>query len=68
MKYYSKEGETVDGICWNYYGKTAGVVETVLATNRGLASYGAVLPAGVVIELPEISSSSTDKTVQRLWE
>ena len=37
MIYVSKDGETLDFICWLYYGRTAGVVEKVLLVNRHLA-------------------------------
>ncbi|MDT8428482.1 MAG: tail protein X [Pseudomonadales bacterium] len=54
MLYRAKEGEMVDEICWLRYGKTRGVVEKVLAANPGLAAKGPRLPAGTLVELPEI--------------
>ncbi len=62
----SKQGDTVDLICWQHYGKTAVVTEAVLTANPGLASLPVVLPAGVLINLPEIGRSSTQEVVN-LW-
>ncbi len=38
------QGETVDSLCWQYYGRTAGVTEAVLDANPGLADLGPVIP------------------------
>ena len=54
ITYRAKEGEMVDGICQDYYGRTRGVVEQVLAANPGLAAQGPRLPAGTLVRLPEI--------------
>ncbi len=43
MKTFALQGDTLDAICVRYYGRTEGVVETVLAANPGLAELGAVL-------------------------
>lgn len=52
--YRAKDGEMVDEICQLYYGRTQGVVERVYAANRGLAALGPRLPAGTLVELPEV--------------
>lgn len=68
MKYITRDGDTVDFIAWKYYGSTSNqVVETVLAANRGLADYGPILPAGVVITLPEIEAPKKSQGI-RLWD
>lgn len=65
--YLSKDGETVDRIVWQHYGRqNERVVETVLEVNPGLAGYGPTLPAGVRIELPEIAREQSTESV-RLW-
>ncbi|ENA2185168.1 tail protein X, partial [Escherichia coli] len=46
MKTFALQGDTLDAICVRYYGRTEGVVETVLAANPGLAELGAMLPHG----------------------
>lgn len=54
--YTSRDGDTVDYICYKYYGTLTNLqTETVLAANPGLAAYGPVLPTGVVITLPVIT-------------
>ena len=49
------------------YGRTEGVVETVLAANPGLAELGAVLPHGTAVELPDVQTAPVAETVN-LWE
>ncbi|WP_196018971.1 tail protein X, partial [Serratia ureilytica] len=41
MRVYALQGDTVDAICWRYYGRTQGVVEQVYSLNEGLAAAGA---------------------------
>lgn len=65
--YRSKDGDTVDAIVWQYYGRQdGGIVERVLGENPGLADQGAILPAGLRIALPEIEEPAQRQTV-RLW-
>lgn len=64
--YRAKAGEMVDEICQLYYGRTAGVVEQVYEANRGLAELGPRLPAGTLVELPEIERQETQK-VKTPW-
>ncbi|UMG85934.1 tail protein X [Klebsiella pneumoniae] len=54
-------------MCVRYYGRTEGVVETVLAANLGLAELGAVLPHGTAVELPDVQTAPVAETVN-LWE
>lgn len=56
----------LDLICLQYYGREDAFVE-VLAANPMLAEAGAVLPAGLLIELPEIKPKTQQRTV-RLWD
>lgn len=66
--YTAKEGERVSYIAWKFYGSTTNrVVEQVLEANRGLADYGARLPAGVIVTLPDISSPAQEQGT-RLWD
>lgn len=68
MKYTTRDGDTVDAIAWRVYGSTSNqVVESVLATNAGLADYGPILPAGVTIALPEIAAPAKAKGI-KLWD
>ncbi|PSN08535.1 tail protein X [Siccibacter turicensis] len=67
MKAIALQGDTLDVICVRHYGRTLGVVETVLAANPGLAELGPVLPHGVTVELPDVQTSPVQETVN-LWE
>lgn len=67
--YVTSEGDMLDAVCWGYYGRSAGVTEVVLEYNPGLAEYGAVYPAGIVIRLPAIAEPSDQTTIPvRLWD
>jgi phage tail protein X len=61
-----QQGDTVDVLCWRYYGRTAGVTEALLLANPGLADIGPVLPHGHLVDLPEITIEAERKMVQ-LW-
>ena len=66
--YRSKDGDTVDRIVWQYYGRQSGrIVEAVLAANPGLSDLGPDLPEGVRIALPEVAEESTTASA-RLWD
>lgn len=66
--YITKDGDTADYIAWKYYGnQDAGTVETMLYANKGLAERGPVLPAGLVINLPEITTPATTQGI-KLWD
>ena len=67
MKTYAQQGDTLDEICARYYGRTEGVFEAVLIANPGLAEFGAVLPYGTAIELPDVQTSPVAETIN-LWE
>lgn len=67
MKTRTIKGDTVDRICWRFYGRTTGMTEAVLLANPNLAEQGAVLPAGLLIELPEITEEPVQPLIQ-LWD
>lgn len=67
MIYITKDGDMLDKICWEYYGKSSGYMEQVLAANPGLAELGPVYDAGVSIELPTISTTTNTAARVRLW-
>ncbi|MDP5672882.1 tail protein X, partial [Pseudomonas aeruginosa] len=48
----ANQSDTVEAICWRYYGRTAGVTEAVLEANHGLADHGPTLPPGLKVTMP----------------
>ncbi|BCQ51085.1 tail protein X [Burkholderia gladioli] len=52
MKVTAQQDESLDALCWRYYGSTSGTVEAVMAANPGIAALGVALPAGTVVEMP----------------
>lgn len=68
QQFRTSEGDTVELIAWKYYGTQAGqVVEQLLVANPGLADRGPVLPAGVVVNLPDMPTAGQSKGV-KLWD
>ncbi|WP_245556390.1 tail protein X [Algicola sagamiensis] len=67
MHYTTKAGERLDTICFEVYGSSHKTVEQVLAVNAGLAQYGPILPAGVTLELPELSKPHQVENLISLW-
>ncbi len=65
--YLTRQGDMLDAICWHYYGREGGAVEAVLRANRHLADVGAVLPAGLVIHMPDIEPPQTTQPI-KLWD
>ncbi len=61
-------GETVDEIAWRYYGHQDGTAEAVLDVNPGLAAYGPVLPTGVDITLPVLTSPQAVAIPVKLYD
>ncbi|SNX74861.1 phage tail protein X [Cereibacter ovatus] len=68
MRYYrSKEGDTADSIAFVVYGRQNGrLVEGLLDANPGLADHGPVLPAGLLLMLPDAPAPAVVREV-RLW-
>lgn len=67
MKVYALQGDTVDAICWRYYGRTQGVVEQVYSLNAGLADAGIILPHGQPVELPDVTAAP-QREIVNLWD
>jgi phage tail protein X len=67
-QYVTKDGDMADAIAWAYYGTLDGkVTEQLLSANPGLSDLGPVLPAGVVITLPDIAMQPTNNAI-KLWD
>lgn len=67
--YQTRNGDVLDHICFDHYGAAAvnQSVAAVLEANRGLADYGPVLPAGIIITLPDWTAESRSSGEQ-LWD
>lgn len=64
----ASQGDTVDAICWRYYGRTAGVTELVLEANPGLADLGPIIPHGTQVALPDAAPQAEQRQVLNLWD
>lgn len=64
--YVSKQGDTLDLVCYEYYHQQSDVVEQVLAANQHLVNLEIILPIGTVINLPIIVKQKVKKSVV-LW-
>lgn len=64
----AQQGDSLDAICWRYYGRTAGVTETVLEANPGLAALGPIIPHGTLITMPEAPAQQTKTDTINLWD
>ena len=69
MIYRTVAGDMLDAICFKQLGAaahSAAYVAAVLAANPRLADLGAVLPAGVLIDLPQVAAPIATGRI-RLW-
>lgn len=55
VEYTTQEGDIVDHLCWQYYGRENETTEIVLSANPGHGAQGAVLGSGIVIRFPDIA-------------
>ncbi len=67
VEYRTREGDTVDLICWRYYRDTS-MTEAVYQANHGLADQGDVLPSGLLIVLPTKPVISRQSQFVSLWD
>lgn len=65
--YVTQQFDELDAICWRYYGRTQQTVEAVLVRNTNLADLLPIMPAGIVIDLPDLRQPSTSETL-RIWD
>jgi len=66
--YRTQEGDTLDRICWKFYGKQSGAVEHVLEANHGLAGKGPIFEAGIALILPDLPQDLEPDTAFSLWD
>jgi phage tail protein X len=63
----AQQGDTIDLICYRYYGTTSRTVEAVYDANPGLADMGAVLPHGQRVNMPTITQTNPVQQTVTLW-
>lgn len=63
----ARDGDLIDQVAQEAYGRTAGATEALLAANPHLATLPARLPAGTVIDLPDIPAPAAVRTI-KLWD
>jgi len=69
MQVRTQQHDTVDALVWRYLGDGAGYVEQTLELNPVLARHGAVLPAGLLVTLPEPAPSTGQVAdIVQLWD
>ncbi|TXM68303.1 tail protein X [Methylobacterium sp. WL120] len=71
-KYITKMFDRLDKICEKRYGDTSNkIVEYVMEQNPGLEDHGIVLPAGLIVFMPDRPRDKADPTPVitqiRLW-
>lgn len=64
----AKQHETLDAICYRFYGTTHGVTEQVLSANPRLAELGPLLPHGTPVVLPAIPQATQRAPTVNLWD
>lgn len=64
---YAHQGETLDGLLYRVYGKTAGITEQALLLNPHLANQGPVLSEGTPVTLPPPPEARAPKPHIQLW-
>lgn len=65
----TRDGETVDALCWRILGQSASVTEQTYAANPGLADLGPRLPGGTQVDLPEPSAiTNAVRATVKLWD
>lgn len=68
-KVRSKAGDTVNAILYRETSRFDDDAEAALwEINPGLAAYGPVLPAGVVVAIPDLTESVSADQVINLWD
>lgn len=67
-EYITRDGDSLDAICYQHYGQEHGTTEVVLEHNQGVCSYGALLPAGITLMLPELNKTTPEIEQVSLWD
>jgi len=65
-EYRTEEGDMVDLIAYRRFGSSTGNTEAILDANPGLATYGPILPPGLIIKIP-VPGEKPYEDIERLW-
>lgn len=63
----TRDGDMLDKIALDTYGRTSGATEALMAANPHLAGQLSRLPAGLIVNLPNLPVPAPKGTV-RLWD
>lgn len=66
VTYRTMDGDVLDAIAHKHLGSSE-AVHALLRANPGLAGMGAVLPAGLLVQIPRVATASPRKKTVRLW-
>jgi phage tail protein X len=64
---HARQYDTLDLLCWRYFGVTAAVTELAIELNPGIARHGEILPEGLAVALPD---EAPERRIDRvnLWD
>ena len=65
--YITQQFDELDAICYRYYGRTQGTVESVMVANPNLAEMMPIFPGGLTILLPDLQQPESTTTL-RIWD
>lgn len=63
----AQQHDTLDLMCWRFYGRTQSVLERVIEANPHLPNYGNTLPLGTPVLMPD-TPPPTPKPTLSLWD
>lgn len=67
--YITVDGDMIDAIAHAYYGKHERNTEAILEANPDIADMDQpILPAGIVVTLPQARTDSQPKAFRKLWD
>lgn len=62
--YKTKSNDVVDAICYKFYGDRSDALDAIFNANPTLSTYGAHLPAELVITIPDLPEEKTKATIE----
>ena len=68
IQYTTRSGDMLDAICYRVYGSSQRYTEAVRDANPQLSDYGPVLPEGLSIQLPDLTTLTRQQNTIRLWD